>query len=269
MLRHNYKMTEKEFIKKIHCLRQIKPSQNWVVLTKKRIFEQEKPIVARQNYKQEKIYQGAVSGVFSIASQWIKGVKIAFSHKFAFALVLCLVILFGLFGFAQKSLPGDFLFPLKKIAENSRAIFVFQKDQSNYDFEVAQKRLDDLIKIAQKNSVKNLAPAINEYQANISKVAGNLAKEKEKKKIKKMILKMAELQNKEEKVKSYGVEIGDNKELEKVYIQKVIETLEPLIKDLRKRNLTEEQKKDLAEAEKYLAEKKYEQALLKLLYINQ
>jgi len=180
---------------------------------------------------------GAVSGVFSIASQWIKGVKIAFSHKFAFALVLCLVILFGLFG-AQKSLPGDFLFPLKKIAENSRAIFVFQKDQSNYDFEVAQKRLDDLIKIAQKNSVKNLAPAINEYQANISKVAGNLAKEKEKKKIKKMILKMAELQNKEEKVKSYGVEIGDNKELEKVYIQKVIETLEPLIKDLRKRAIS-------------------------------
>jgi len=254
-------MTEKEFINKIRELRQIKPSQNWVVLAKKRIFEQEDSVIARQSEKEFVHNNSSVASVFD-------RIKIVFSHKFAFASVLSLIILFGLFGFAQNSLPGDLLFSLKKITEDSQSVLISRKDQANYDFEMAQRRLEDLIKVAQKNSARNLAPAINEYQANISKVADKLAKEKDKKKVKEMVVKMTELQNKESEVKSYGVEIGDNKELKKAYAQKIIETLEPLIKDLKNRDLTEEQEKNLIEAEKDLANKNYEQALVKLLYIN-
>jgi hypothetical protein len=268
-------MTEKEFINKIRGFRQIKPSQDWVVLVKKRIFEQEDSVIMRQCEKEKAISRAdgnftdgnlAHNG-FSATSVFDR-IKIVFSHKLAFASVLSLIILFGLFGFAQNSLPGDPLFSLKKIAEDSQSVLISRKDQSNYDFEMAQRRLEDLIKVAQRNSVKNLAPAINEYQANISKVADNLAREKDRKKVKEMVIKMTELQSKESEVKSYGVEIGDNKELEKVYAQKIIETLEPLIEDLKNRDLTEEQKKDLMEAEKDLANKNYEQALVKLLYIN-
>lgn len=268
-------MTEKEFINKIRGFRKIKPSQNWVILTKKRIFEQEDSVIVQQNEKENAIsrvdgnFTGSnfVRNNFSVASV-LDRMKIVFRHKLAFAPVLSLVILFGLFVFAQNSLPGDPLFSLKKITENGKSFLIPQKDQSNYDLEMAQNSLKDLTKVAQENSVKNLAPAINEYQANVSKVADNLANEKNREKVKEMVIKMKELQNKESKVKSYGVEIGNNKELEKAYAQKIIDTLEPLIKDLKNRDLTKEQEKALIEAEKDLANKNYEQALIKLLYIQ-
>jgi len=254
-------MTEKEFINKIRGFRQIKPSQDWVVLAKKRIFEQKDSVIARQSEKEFVYNNSSVASVFD-------RIKIVFSHKLAFASVLSLIILFGLFGFVQNSLPGDPLFSLKKIAEDSQSVLISRKGQANYDFEMAQKRLEDLIKVARRNSVKNLAPAINEYQSSVSQIADKLAKEKDKKKVQEMVLKTMELQNKESKVKSYGVEVGSNKKLEKVYAQKIIETLEPLIKDLKNRDLTEKQERNLIEAEKYLADKNYEKALIKLLYIN-
>jgi hypothetical protein len=255
-------ISEKELANKIRLLRQIKPSQSWVVFAKKRIFEQKEKLFIRKREKKPISFFSLVGLVRSF-----EGLRVAFSRKFAFASVLFLIVLFGLFGFARNSLPGDFLFPLKKAAESGQEVFIAQNDQIDYNLMIAQKRLEDLVKVVQKNSVKNLAPAINEYQANISKVADNLVKEKDKKRIKETVLKMAELQNKESEIKSYGVEIGSNQELEKAYAQKIIEMLESLIQNLKNRNLTEEQKNILKAAEKDLENKNYEGALIKILSI--
>ncbi len=246
-------MTEKQLIAKIRTLRQIEPSKSWVVLTKERILSEEKPRFTFMSFLKE----------------LQKGERFIFRYKPVFATALVGAVLIGLFGFAQRSLPGDVLFSVKRIAEKSQAVFISKKDQPNYDFEMVQKRLDDLIKVAQKNSVKNLAPAINEYQANVSKVAENIAEEKDVEKIKEMVLKMKELENKEAEIRSFGIAIGENEELDKTYAQKIVELLEHLVEDLKDRSLTEEQQKLLAEAEKDLADRDYEGALIKLLNITQ
>ncbi len=259
-------MTEKQLIAKIRTLRQIEPSENWVVLTKERILGSPSQVL------QNKILEDKEEPRFTFMSflkKLQKGEKFIFQHKPVFATLLVGAVLIGLFGSVQKSVPGDTLYSLKKIAEKSQAVFVSQEEQPNYDFEMVQKRLDDLVKVAQKNSVKNLAPAINEYQTNVSKVAENIAKEKDVKKVKEMVLKMKELEPKEAEIKSFGIAIGGNEELDKTYAQKIIEMLEPLVKDLENRSLTEQQQEALTELEKDLADRNYEEALIKLLDITQ
>ena len=246
-------MTEKQLIAKIQELQQIKPRKDWVILTKKQILGEEKP--------------GTGFSFISFIREIQRGERFIFQHKPAFASLLVLAILFGLFGFTQNSVPGDTLFSIKKIAEKGQAVFISQEEQPNYDFEMVQKRLEDLVKIAQKNSVKNLAPAINEYQANVSKVAENIAKEKDVKKVKEMVLKMKELEPKEAEIRSFGIAIGENEELDKTYAQKIIALLESLIEDLKNRSLTEQQQEILTELEKDLGNKDYEEALIKLLNI--
>ncbi len=257
-------MVEGDFINKIRGLRQIRPSKNWVVLTKKRIFEEEsikEPIIAQQ------IHRGRASTDSSFVSlnRLFGEIRVVFNHKFAFATVFSLIILFGVLGFAKSSLPGDFLFPIKRMAEKGQAIFISQKDQSDYDLEMAQKRLKDLTKVIQDNSVEKLAPAINEYQANVSKIADNLTKERDSEKIREMVLKVQELDNQEKQLETLGAVIGENEEMNKAYAQQLIETLEPFIEDLKNSSLTEEQQKVLVEVEKDLTNKDYQDALLKLL----
>lgn len=248
------KFTEKQLISKLQELRQIKPSNDWVVFTKEQVLGEEKPVPG--------------FSFISFIREIQRGERFIFQHKPAFASLLVLAILFGLFGFAQNSVPGDTLFSIRKITEKSQAVFISQEEQPNYDFEMVQKRLEDLVKIAQKNSVKNLAPAINEYQANVSKVAENIAKEKDVKKVKEMVLKMKGLENKKAELKSLGiVGIEENEELDKTYAQKIIEMLEFLVEDLENRSLTEQQQETLTELEKDLADRDYEEALIKLLNI--
>lgn len=229
------------------------PAKTGLFLTKERILGKEKHSFT----------------FISFLKELQKGERFIFRYKPVFATALVGAVLIGLFGFAQRSLPGDTLFSLKRIAEKGQAVFISQEEQPNYDFEMVQKRLEDLIKVAQKNSVKNLAPAINEYQANVSKVAENIAKEKDVEKVKEMVLKMKELENQYPEIRSSGIAIGENEELDKTYAQKIVEILEHLVEDLKDRSLTEEQQKVLAEAEKDLANRDYEEALIKLFGITQ
>jgi len=261
-------MAEGNFINKIRGLRQIRPSKDWVVFTKKRIFEEE-PVIARQYEKENSRGQASTDSPFVSINRLFREMGVVFNHKFAFATVFSLMILFGVLGFARISLPGDFLFPIKRMAEKGQAVFISQENQPDRDFEMAQKRLKELAKVIQNNSVKNLALAINEYQANVSKVADNLAKENDSKKVKEMILKVQELGKQEKQLETLGAVIGENEELDKAYAQQLIKTLEPYIEDLKNSSLTEEQQKVLTEVEKDLADKNNEEALIKLLYINQ
>jgi hypothetical protein len=206
-------MTENELIAKIRELRQIKPDKDWVVLTKSQILGEDSVTQHR-----------VLSNIFFPPLRPV------------YAGLVVIFILFGLFGFAQNSLPGDLLYPIKKIVEKSQAVFVSEKELPKYNLEIANKRLEELNQIAQTNQAKKLAPAVNEVQASISETAKNLVKSK--KIDREIIEKSLELAKNKEKVaeKSLGINIG-NEETEESLNDLYKTQAEYLINDLKNQNL--------------------------------
>lgn len=201
-------MTEKQLIAKIEQLRQIKPDSSWVSLTKSQILGEKDP------------------GFFN---WFFKSEKFVFGHKLAFATLTVFVVFIGVFGFAQNSVPGDSLFTLKKITEQSQSIFIAEKDQPKHNLELANKRLDDLTRIVEKNEVDSLATAISEYKESVAKVAGDLASSEKSSIISELAIEIQKLEEKENQIKSLGIEIGENEELNNVMsdiIKKEIEQME-------------------------------------------
>lgn len=247
------KFTEKQIISKLQELRQIKPSQDWVVFTKEQVFG---PSVAEARKEKTRPEFSFISFIKEIQ----KGERFVFRHKPAFAFALSVLILIGVFGFAQNSVPGDSLFPLKKIAEKGTAVFVSEKDQAKHSFELANKRLDDLTKIAEENEVKNLAPAINEYQKSVSKAAESLATMES---VKEIVKEVKKLEKNEEKVKSLGIEIGESEEMHSA-LAKIVEME---INDLEEKTLFEEKQEILAEVKQDYEAGNYSQALEKILLL--
>ena len=140
-------MTEKEVIAKIQKLEQIGPEKDWILATKTQIL-----------------------GVDATATPFF----VFSSQRLAFAGLLVLLLLVGVFGFAQNSLPGDFLYPVKKMTERGQEVFVSETDKPKLKLELANKRLDELTRVAETNKVKKLAPAIKEFEASILEAAKEL-----------------------------------------------------------------------------------------------
>jgi len=249
-------MTEKQLISKIQELRQIKPSQDWVIFTKERILEEE--------------FSRGRTSVFGW-SEFIDGMRIVFQHKFAFASLLVVMVFVGLlgtFGFAQNSLPGDSLYTLKKITEKSQAVFVSEENQSRYDLEIVNKRLDDLTKIAESNRINNLASAIKEVQKSEEQAVESLSNPEIKKypeQVKEIVVEIKKLEEKKQELKQvYGVAgLEENKEVNSTKI-----VVEWLIEDVENSSLTEEQEENLAEAIKDYEEGDYSQALEEILLLS-
>ncbi len=227
-------MTENELIGKVRKLRQIKPRKDWVILTKRRILGQ----------------PPTLQGLFRDSLRIFP--RLVFQYKLAFASLVIILILGGSFGFAQDSLPGDFLFPIKKITEKTRAVFISETDKPKVQLELANKRLEELTKIAETHQIKKLAPAISEFQASVSEAARKLVKIKEPQNSletgKAVVAEIKKLEKNKEKIESLGVVVGDAKEIENVMCQLV----ERETKDLG--TLTEKQEELLSEAENYLEE---------------
>ena len=240
------KMTEKKLISELKKFKEIKPNSDWVLFTKNQIIGEEKTCVSL----------GLTQRVGLAWKELLRGEKFVFQHKLAFSSVLMLVILVGMFGFAQQSVPGDSLFTIKKLTEQSQGAFLV--DKSAYNFEMAEKRLDDLTKIAQSNSVDNLAPALIEYNETVSKAAKEIAKSGSIEEIAKEVKK---LQEKENEIRSYGIEIKENDDLN-VALAGLVERE---LNALKEKELTEEQQELLAEIEKDIENKDYSEALEKIL----
>jgi len=230
-------MDEKTLIGKIRGLRQIKPRKEWVFLTKREI----------------------------LGSERLSFVEIFSQYKFAFTSLALILILISTFVFAQRSLPGDLLHPLKKITERGQAVFVSETDQPKIQLELANKRLEELTKIAEENQVKKLAPAIEEYQTSLSQAAKKIAQIKEPKEVRKIIPEIKKLEGNIQNLKTYGVEIDETEERENLYKPMV----EVLIKDLEKSTLTENQIKLFEETKKLYNEGNSSEALIKALEASQ
>lgn len=231
-------MNEKQLISNLRKLKEVKPSQDWVVLTKERIFSEEQGFKQRMQVLMEDLRMGE---------------RFLFHHKLAFSSALLMVVFIGLFGFAQNSVPGNSLFTIKKMAEKGQAVFVL--DKTRHDFEIAEKRLDDLTKIAINNDVDNLAPALVEYDETISKVAEGLARTEN---VEEIIEEIKKLEKKEKEVKAYGIEISENEDLDNVLSNIVKREIESL----------KEKEVDTFLIEELYNKKEYSQALEKILILQ-
>lgn len=245
-------MTEKELIKKITQLRRIKPKKNWVFLTKSQILRES--------------ISGKETSFFSKIQQFfsLKPAKLALA---GFCIVL---FISGLFEISRNSLPGEWLYPVKKIAEKGEAVFVFGKNKPGLDLEYASRRLDELEKIAQTNQVKKLTPALEEYKQSLANATKNLNKmdattSSDPVIIKELAKKTQQLEESREKLeKTYGiVGLDDNQELSPTKT-----VVELLIKDLEKRSLTEAQTFLFEEAKNDYDNGFYNQALEKLINLS-
>jgi hypothetical protein len=225
-------MTEKELIGKVRELRQIRPRKDWVVLTKSQILGEEPKILFFPFFKP------------------------------ALVTVTTFGILFGIFSLAQNSLPGDILYQIKKITEKSQAVFVSEEELPKYNLEIANKRLEELTKIAQTNQVQKMAPAIEEFQANVSETAKNLVKVKKvDEEIVENIKKLEENKERVEKVLATKIET-------KEYDRDLAQLVESQIKDLERGTLTEVQQELLEEAKEDFDAGNYSQALEKILILS-
>lgn len=226
-------LTEKQLIGRVRGLGQIKPRKDWVLSTKREIL----------------------------------GIEPGFNFlpyfKPAFAGLIAVFILFGMYGSVKNSLPGDSLYAVKKIAHKTQAVFISEAEKPAFQMELANDRLEDLTRV----SVKNLAPTISEFQANISAAVENLAKidatTSDPVVTQKIVEQTKKIKENEEKVRVLGMVIeGEETENFDKAVTKY------LIKDLENRTLTEEKKIILKQAKELFEEEKYLEAL-ELLLINQ
>jgi len=232
-------MTEKELIGKIRELHQIKPNQDWVVLTKSQILRTEKPVFSP----------------FAIFSP---------AKAYSCAGMVFVLLLVGIFGFAQNSLPGDFLYSIKKITERSQAVFVSGDEKPIFQFKLANNRLEELAKIAQANQVNKLSSALKEFSAAKSeakKEVVNSIKNKPEEAVeiaKKVAPELQEINEREDQVlASLGLEPVQEETGEPT--EKTV--IEVLIQDVENSSLTEEQENDLAKVKELYDNENYQGAL--------
>ena len=261
-------MTEKELIKKIQGLRQVKPREDWVVFAKKEILG---PAFAEATAgKEQPTYGERISAVLDIFPRIIFSVGSG-QRKLAYATLTIAVVLVGVFGFAQHTVPGDLLFPLKKITENSQTVFVSEQAQLSHDFEIVNKRMDDLIRADESNQTKKIASAVNEVRESISQVAKNLEKIEEPEKAIAAIVEIRKIEKKQEKLKKVFASQAEPEEEKINSVQELYKTpASVLIRSLE--NLEEglyvEQKELLNEAGVDFENGNYREALEKVLQIQ-
>lgn len=238
-------MTEKELITKIQELRQIKPRKEWVFLTKGEILGEE--IIKRNKVSWLEFFP-----------------RIIFQNKLAFASLILIAVVITTFGMSQNAVPGDLLFAFKKATEKAQTAFINKEEQPKVQLELANRRLEDLAKIAEGNQVKKLLPAIEECQASMLqavKIASNITKPEE---ARKLVPEIKKLEGNLQNLKTYGVEISDTENTENIY-KSVVDVL---IKDLEMRTLTEEQQKLLTEAKETQEAGDYSNTLSILMQIQ-
>lgn len=232
-------MTEKDLIKQLKELKDIKPRNDWVLLTKRQILPEE---------------TSADQSVFSIFG--------VFQWKLAFAPVISVFIVIGLFGFAKITVPGDFLFPVKKAAEIAQVGLSSGAEKTGVHLKLANRRLEELSAIAENNRVRSLAPTIKDFQDNMAEAVNGLS-QTDSSTFKELVAETQKLQENKQKVESVlGIQIGgDTNNLENQLVSY-------LISDLEKRSLNEGDQKLLAEAKKYSETGDYTLALEKLLVLT-
>jgi len=146
-------MQEKDLIKNLKDLKQIKPNQDWAFWLKSNILET-KP--------QNSLYKPKVKlAVFSFIPKYQ---KVLIPSLMAFFFVFS-------FAFAQTTLPGNVLYPIKTLTQNAKIHFASENTKPVVRLEVAKTRMEDLGK------VENHEKEVSVIAKNIGKDLGIVSQE--------------------------------------------------------------------------------------------
>lgn len=239
-------MTEKQLIAKLQKLNQIKPNQDWVILAKNQILGVEP--AKREETK----------GILEILPSLFR------QRKLAYAFATMFLVMFGMFGFAQYTLPGDMLFTVKKITEQSQAALV-GADVLKNSMDVLDKRSQELVKAVKENKENNIPSAINEVKQGIADATKNItdALKENPESIKDLAIEVRKIEENKEQLRALGIDISAT---ENVDLYQMLDEQE--IASLEASTLSEEQQTALAEIKALYEEEKYLEAFEKILLIS-
>jgi hypothetical protein len=137
--------SDKELINRIKSLSEIKPDNDWAVLTKARIVGHEAI--------------GQKRSIMSILGDML------LQYRIALAGLLVFMMAGGTVAVAQNALPGEPLYGLKRATEKGVALVRGNDKVASANLELAAKRLEEISRMSQKNLVKNLPAAFEEYKS--------------------------------------------------------------------------------------------------------
>lgn len=237
--------TDTKFIENIQTLKGIKPRQDWVVSVKNQILEREITPVQ----------EGFLAG-------W-RWPRLVLQYRMAVATLVAVGLLMGTFGFAQKAMPGDFLYALKKAAERTKLSFVPEKERPMIHLEYANENLQNIVRIVENKKKEKITPIIEEYQNSVNEAAKSLTQTNEPD-VRKIVEKTKEIEENKQKIEALGVIVGETEEWDNALAQ----ITEEQIKDLESVTLSEEQTEQLEEAKKDYEMGNYSQSLEKILILS-
>ena len=240
------KITQKQLIESLSQLKEIKPNKEWASLLKSTLLENKVP--------------GRMTGaVPTQRASFMSAISNSFGRRLAYSFAAILILAVGAVGLSRYTVPGDLLFPVKKIAEQSQATLGGQT-VLNQDVAVLNNRISDLAQVAKDGRTGNIPSAISEVNANAKYLAKNLKKNPatDSKTIKAIANSLKTLAD------VPGTDLTASSDVKDLY-QAVVASQ---IADLKKMTLTDDQKETLAQAEDLYSQAKYTDALEKLLLVS-
>jgi hypothetical protein len=240
-------MNQQQLINSIKELKEIKPRKEWAVLLKSQIL---------QEPAKNKIGNWEIGRLVENCKLIIEN---SFTRKLAYAFAAFIFVIFGMFGFARYTMPGDLLFPIKKIAEQSQASLTGQTSLKQ-NVASLNNRINDLAQVAKEGKKDNIPSAISEISANATELAKNLKDNPAKdpqtiKDIAKSLKTLADVP---------GTDLTENPAVKDLY--QAVAYAE--ISDLEKSTLTEGQLTILEHIKDLYSQEKYSDALEEILLIN-
>jgi hypothetical protein len=286
-------MTDQELIKQLKTLKNIKPSKEWAILCKQEITG----IQAKEEQIKEQVPGETQKSIFAIARERIEGVSETISNmspvfkfKPAFATIACFGLVLSVFGVAQGALPGDPLYPAKKITEKIQFNLASEQEKPDMQIAMTSKKMQELNQVVQANLGKNLAPAIQEVEQSAQETAKTLEKLTKSVKVMNVPAETAEkgqaetafVQIDTEKIKETLAQIQEIKsaklvvedalgakvatpELDEAVTDCYKTLVEMEIQAMESQTLLEEQEALLFEIQELYAQKQYQQAFEKFL----
>lgn len=235
------KITQKQLISSLKQMKEIKPRKEWAILLKSQILAEKKVEVNTVTYKAT--FSSIINTIFS-------------SKKMSYSFAVILLFIFGIFGFSVNTMPGDLLFPVKKITEQSVSTLSGQT-KINQDIQALDNRINELAQVAKNDRIGNIPSAIVEITEAAKNLKNNPAKDPET--LKKIAVSLKTLAN------VPGTDLSETADVKDLY-QTIVESQ---IKDLQETTLTEEQEIILEEVQKLSEDGMYSAALEKILMISE
>lgn len=241
------KLTQKQVITAVRSLKEIKPNQEWVSLLKSQILTEQPVEIITPVVTAKKI------SIMEVIT------SVVFQRKMAYALASFVFVITGIFGFAQYTMPGDLLFPIRKASEQSQAALTFQTGLKQ-NMVALNNRISDLAQAAKQGRQDSIPSTIGEIKADVTELAKTL---KDNPTTNTQVIK--DIASSLKTLASVpGTDLSEMQGVKDLY-QIVVESQ---IADLEKATLTDEQKEALVKVKELHNQQKYAEALEEILLIG-